>query len=55
MNQRVILIACAFLCASFIDAARGADVITLRCGQNAVSAGSLPSLPLIVAVRASSC
>jgi ABC-type nitrate/sulfonate/bicarbonate transport system substrate-binding protein len=51
MNQRINLIACALFCASFIDAARAADLITLRYGQNATSAGSLSSLPLTVAER----
>jgi len=48
MNQRIILIVIELFCASFIDAA---DVITLRYGQNATSAGSLSSLPLTVAER----
>src|SRR5881397_3719553 len=41
----------ALLCVSFVQAAQAADVITLRYGQNAASAGSLSSLPLTVAER----
>jgi ABC-type nitrate/sulfonate/bicarbonate transport system substrate-binding protein len=51
MNQRILSIACALLCASFIDATHAADVITLRYGQNASSTGSLSALPLTVAER----
>lgn len=41
----------ALLCAGFIEAAHAAELITLRYGQNAASAGSLSSLPLTVAER----
>ena len=51
MNQRILFIVGALFCVSFTNAARAADVITLRYGQNAASAGSLSSLPLTVAER----
>ena len=51
MNQRIILIVSALICASIIDAAHAAEMITLRYGQNAASARSLSSLPLTVAER----
>jgi len=41
----------AFAWVSLIDAAHGAEAITLRYGQNAASTGSLSSLPLTVAER----
>jgi len=44
-------LACLLLCVSFIEAAHAAELITLRYGQNAASAGSLSSLPLTVAER----
>ena len=46
MNHRILTIAGALLCASFMDGAYAAELITLRYGQNASSAGSLSSLPL---------
>jgi len=51
MNQRIILIVSALICASIIDAAHAAEMITLRYGQNSASARSLSSLPLTVAER----
>jgi len=51
MNQRTLFIVSALFCASFIDSARAAEMITLRYGQNAALAGSLSSLPLTVAER----
>jgi ABC-type nitrate/sulfonate/bicarbonate transport system substrate-binding protein len=51
MNHRIPSIACALLCASFIDATHAAEPITLRYGQNAASTGSLSALPLTVAER----
>ncbi len=49
--KRILFIISALICASIIDTARAAEIITLRYGQNAASAGSLPSLPLTVAER----
>jgi len=51
MNHRILSIVGALLCASLIEAAHAAEMITLRYGQNAASAGSLSSLPLTVAER----
>lgn len=51
MNHRILSLVGALLSVSFIDAAQGADLITLRYGQNAASAGSLSALPLTVAER----
>jgi ABC-type nitrate/sulfonate/bicarbonate transport system substrate-binding protein len=44
-------IVAALLCMGFIDAVHAVDLMTLRYGQNAASAGSLSSLPLTVAER----
>ena len=51
MNQRSLFIAGALFCAGFNGAVHAAQMITLRYGQNATSAGSLSSLPLTVAER----
>ncbi len=51
MNHRILRLVGALLSVGFIDAAHGADLITLRYGQNAASAGSLSALPLTVAER----
>jgi ABC-type nitrate/sulfonate/bicarbonate transport system substrate-binding protein len=51
MNSRVLCIAGALFCVSFIEVAHAAEIITLRYGQNAASAGSLSSLPLTIAER----
>ena len=51
MNHRILLMLAALFCANLIDAAGAAEMITLRYGQNAASAGSLSSLPLTVAER----
>jgi ABC-type nitrate/sulfonate/bicarbonate transport system substrate-binding protein len=51
MNRRTLTLVGAFVCASFINAAHTAELVTLRYGQNAASAGSLSSLPLTVAER----
>jgi NitT/TauT family transport system substrate-binding protein len=50
MNRRILFFV-ASLYTSFIEAAYAAELITLRYGQNAASAGSLSSLPLTVAER----
>jgi ABC-type nitrate/sulfonate/bicarbonate transport system substrate-binding protein len=51
MNHRILTIAAVLSCASLMDGAYAAELITLRYGQNASSAGSLSSLPLTVAER----
>jgi len=51
MNHRILLMLAALFGANLIDAAGAAEMITLRYGQNAASAGSLSSLPLTVAER----
>ena len=51
MNDRMFFIAGALLCAWLTNGATAAELITLRYGQNATSAGSLSSLPLAVAER----
>ena len=51
MKHRILSLVGALISMSFIDAAYGADLITLRYGQNAASAGSLSALPLTVAER----
>src|SRR5882724_12171235 len=51
MTQRILSIAGALFCVAFIEAAYAAELITLRYGQNAASAGSLSSLPLTIAER----
>jgi ABC-type nitrate/sulfonate/bicarbonate transport system substrate-binding protein len=51
MTHRILSFIIALLCASFIETAHAAEMITLRYGQNAAGANSLSSLPLIVAER----
>src|SRR6266478_1515120 len=51
MNGRILFLGASLFCAGFIEAAYAAELITLRYGQNAASAGSLSSLPLTVAQR----
>jgi ABC-type nitrate/sulfonate/bicarbonate transport system substrate-binding protein len=51
MTQRFLSIAGALLFVAFIEIAHAAELITLRYGQNASSAGSLSSLPLTIAER----
>ena len=51
MNFRIVLFIPALVCANYISTAHAAEMITLRYGQNAASAGSLSSLPLTVAER----
>ena len=51
MNRRFLLVAVALFCLNVSAAVRAAEVISLRYGQNAASAGSLSSLPLTVAER----
>jgi len=51
MNHRIIFLVGALICACIAKVAHAAELITLRYGQNATSAGSLSSLPLIVAER----
>jgi ABC-type nitrate/sulfonate/bicarbonate transport system substrate-binding protein len=50
-NHRVFVLAGALLCTCVPKVAHTAELITLRYGQNATSAGSLSSLPLTVAER----
>ena len=50
MNRQILLLA-TLLCASVPPAARSAEPITLRYGQNAAGANGLSSLPLTVAQR----
>jgi ABC-type nitrate/sulfonate/bicarbonate transport system substrate-binding protein len=49
MQRRILSLATALVWVSFIKAGHAAELITLRYGQNAASAGSLSSLPLTVA------
>jgi len=49
MQRRILSLATALVWVSFIEAGYAAELITLRYGQNATSAGSLSSLPLTVA------
>ena len=51
MTHRILFMAGALFCGSFIEAVHAEELITLRYGQNAASAGSLSSLPLTVAER----
>lgn len=51
MNHRTKFFICALLCAYATATATAAELVTLRYGQNATSAGSLSSLPLNVAER----
>ena len=51
MNHRRIFLVSALLYGYVATAATAAELITLRYGQNATSAGSLSSLPLAVAER----
>ena len=50
MNHRILTIVARRLFA-LIETADAAELITLRYGQNATSAGSLSSLPLTIAER----
>ena len=49
MQRRILSLATALVWVSFIETGYAAELITLRYGQNATSAGSLSSLPLTVA------
>ena len=51
MNRLFLFLVAVFAWINSIDAAHGAELITLRYGQNAASAASLSSLPLTVAER----
>src|SRR4030095_6160742 len=51
MNRRILFLAGALLFVAFIEIAHAAEMIALRYGQNAASAGSLSSLPLTIAER----
>jgi ABC-type nitrate/sulfonate/bicarbonate transport system substrate-binding protein len=51
MSHRLLTIAAALLCVTPLEAGDAAEMITLRYGQNAASAGSLSSLPLTIAER----
>ena len=51
MNRQIRFLAGALFCVSFIEVAHAAEMINLRYGQNAASAGSLSSLPLTIAER----
>jgi hypothetical protein len=44
MTHRILSIVGALLCASFVETAHAAEMITLRYGQNAAGANSLSSL-----------
>jgi ABC-type nitrate/sulfonate/bicarbonate transport system substrate-binding protein len=51
MTHRILFVVGALLFLRLIEAVYAADLVTLRYGQNASSAGSLSSLPLTVAER----
>jgi ABC-type nitrate/sulfonate/bicarbonate transport system substrate-binding protein len=51
MNRRRVIIIAALFWTNFSNCAHSTELITLRYGQNAASAGSLSSLPLTVAER----
>jgi len=51
MNRRRVIIIAALFWTNFSNCAYSTELITLRYGQNAASAGSLSSLPLTVAER----
>jgi ABC-type nitrate/sulfonate/bicarbonate transport system substrate-binding protein len=51
MTHRILFVVGALLFLSLVEAVYAADLVTLRYGQNAASAGSLSSLPLTVAER----
>jgi ABC-type nitrate/sulfonate/bicarbonate transport system substrate-binding protein len=51
MNRRMAIIIAALFWTNFSNCADSTELITLRYGQNAASAGSLSSLPLTVAER----
>jgi ABC-type nitrate/sulfonate/bicarbonate transport system substrate-binding protein len=51
MSQRIFFIVGLLSCIGFFGAADAAEMVTLRYGQNAASAGSLSSLPLTVPER----
>jgi ABC-type nitrate/sulfonate/bicarbonate transport system substrate-binding protein len=51
MNRRMAIIIAALFWPNFSNCAHSTELITLRYGQNAASAGSLSSLPLTVAER----
>jgi ABC-type nitrate/sulfonate/bicarbonate transport system substrate-binding protein len=51
MTHRILFVVGALLFLRLIEAVYAADLVTLRYGQNAASAGSLSSLPLTVAER----
>jgi ABC-type nitrate/sulfonate/bicarbonate transport system substrate-binding protein len=51
MTRRILPVVSALFCLNFSVAVHAAEMITLRYGQNATSAGSLSSLPLTVAER----
>ena len=51
MNFRRIFLIAALFCVYVVTAAPAAELVTLRYGQNATSAGSLSSLPLAVGER----
>jgi ABC-type nitrate/sulfonate/bicarbonate transport system substrate-binding protein len=51
MNRRRVIIIAALVWTNFSNCAYSTELITLRYGQNAASAGSLSSLPLTVAER----
>jgi ABC-type nitrate/sulfonate/bicarbonate transport system substrate-binding protein len=46
MSQRIFFIVGLLSCIGFFGAADAAEMVTLRYGQNAASAGSLSSLPV---------
>jgi len=51
MNRRKVIIIAALFWTNFSNCAYSTELITLRYGQNAASAGSLSSLPLTVTER----
>ena len=51
MNNQILSIVAGVVSIALIEIADAAELITLRYGQNATSAGSLSSLPLTIAER----
>ena len=51
MTLRILSVAGTLFCLNFTESVHAAEMITLRYGRNATSAGSLSSLPLTVAER----
>ena len=51
MNNQILSIVAGVVSIALIEIADAAELINLRYGQNAASAGSLSSLPLTIAER----